>query len=278
MRVLLTNDDGIEAAGLQALRRALLEVPGVELAVIAPDGNRSAMARSITTRRPLWVQEVDFDDGTVGYATDGTPVDCVRLANLGLIEDFTAELVVSGINHGSNLGDDITYSGTVAAALEAIVLGLPGIAVSQQSSALELDFRVGRRLRLPDRRGVHGAARRRARERAAAGGTLLNINVPGGEPEGVEVARARQAHLSRRARARRRGFEPPARGGCTGSTATRASSATRPGPTSPRSSAGTDRGHADPLRPHRPRGADGAPALRPRAPDRARRRASSSVS
>ena len=111
--------------------------------MIAPDGNRSAMARSITTRRPLWVQEVDFDDGTIGYATDGTPVDCVRLANLGLVEGFEAELVVSGINHGSNLGDDITYSGTVAAALEAIVLGLPGIAVSQQSSARELDFRVG---------------------------------------------------------------------------------------------------------------------------------------
>src|SRR5205809_3381463 len=103
MRVLLTNGDGIWADGLQALRRVLAEVPSVELAVIAPDGNRSAMARSITTRRPLWVQEVDFDDGTVGYATDGTPVDCVRLANLGLIENFEAELVVSGINHGSNL-------------------------------------------------------------------------------------------------------------------------------------------------------------------------------
>src|SRR3984885_5537954 len=115
VRVLLTNDDGIEAAGLQALRRALIRVPEVELAVIAPDGNRSAMARSITTRRPLWVQEVDFEDGTVGYATDGTPVDCVRLAKLGLVEGFQAELVVSGINHGANLGDDITYSGTVAA-------------------------------------------------------------------------------------------------------------------------------------------------------------------
>src|ERR671938_740754 len=143
MRVLLTNDDGIQAEGLQTLRRALLQVSGIELAVIAPDGNRSAMARSITTRRPLWVQAVDFDDGTVGYATDGTPVDCVRLARLGLIEGFEAELVVAGINHGSNLGDDITYSGTVAAALEAIVLGLPGLAVSQQSSARELDFRMG---------------------------------------------------------------------------------------------------------------------------------------
>src|ERR1700681_1922254 len=138
--VLLTNDDGIEAEGLQVMRRALLEVPGVRLAVIAPDGNRSAMARSITTRRPLWVAEVPFSDGTVGYATDGTPVDCVRLASLGLVEDFDADLVVSGINHGANLGDDITYSGTVAAALEGIVLGIPAIAVSQQSRGGQLDW------------------------------------------------------------------------------------------------------------------------------------------
>jgi 5'-nucleotidase len=118
VRVLLTNDDGIEADGLQAMRRALLLLDDVKLAVIAPDGNRSAMARSITTRRPLVVAEVPFADGTVGYATDGTPVDCVRLASLGLVEGFSADLVVSGINHGANLGDDITYSGTVAAALE----------------------------------------------------------------------------------------------------------------------------------------------------------------
>jgi 5'-nucleotidase len=189
MRVLLTNDDGIEAAGLQALRRALLEIPDVELAVIAPDGNRSAMARSITTRRPLWVQEVDFDDGTVGYATDGTPVDCVRLANLGLIKGFKAELVVSGINHGSNLGDDITYSGTVAAALEAIVLGLPGIAVSQQSSALELDFRAGAGFDFSLAASFTARLIAELRSVPLPRGTLLNINVPGASPDGVEVAR-----------------------------------------------------------------------------------------
>ncbi len=189
MRVLLTNDDGIEAAGLQALRRALLTLPGIELAVIAPDGNRSAIARGITTRRPLWVQEVTFPDGTVGFATDGTPVDCVRLARLGLIEDFEAELVVSGINHGWNLGDDITYSGTVAAALEAIVLGLPGIAVSQQSPSLEQDFGHGSGF------NFDAAARFTARLVAdleavpLPSGTLLNINVPGVEPTGVEVGR-----------------------------------------------------------------------------------------
>ncbi|MFZ0384578.1 MAG: 5'/3'-nucleotidase SurE [Solirubrobacteraceae bacterium] len=189
MRVLLTNDDGIEADGLQALRRRLLAIPGVELAVIAPDGNRSAMARSITTRRPLWVREVDFGDGTVGYATDGTPVDCVRLANLGLIDGFQAELVVAGINHGANLGDDITYSGTVAAALEALVLGLPGIAVSQQSIARELDFRAGPAFEFD--RSAAFAARlvSELRELPLPTGTLLNINVPGVTPTGVEVAR-----------------------------------------------------------------------------------------
>jgi len=189
MRVLLTNDDGIEADGLQALRRELLRIPEVELAVIAPDGNRSAMARSITTRRPLWVQEVDFGDGTVGYATDGTPVDCVRFAKLGLIEGFEADVIVAGINHGSNLGDDITYSGTVAAALEGVVLGLPALAVSQQSGARELDFRLGRSF------DFEVAARFAARivgeldDVPLAPGTLLNVNVPAGEPGGVEVTR-----------------------------------------------------------------------------------------
>ncbi len=189
MRVLLTNDDGIGAEGLRTLRKALLALPGIELAVIAPDGNRSAMARSITTRRPLWVQEVQFGDGSVGYATDGTPVDCVRLARLGLIEGFAAELVVAGINHGSNLGDDITYSGTVAAALEAIVLGLPGIAVSQQSSALELDFRIGGGFEFEVAADFTARLVAELESVPLPPATLLNINVPGGRPAGVEVAR-----------------------------------------------------------------------------------------
>ena len=143
LRVLLTNDDGIHAEGLQTLRRALAALDDVTVAVIAPDANMSATARSITTRRPLWVTEVPFDDGTIGYSCDGTPVDCVRLASLGLVDGFEPDLVVAGINHGSNLGDDITYSGTVAAALEGVVLGVPSIAVSQQSKAREMDFRLG---------------------------------------------------------------------------------------------------------------------------------------
>src|SRR3954466_825096 len=184
MQVLLTNDDGIEAEGLQAMRRALLQVPGIELLVVAPDGNRSAFARMITTRRPLWVQEVPFEDGTTGYATDGTPVDCVRLAKLGLIEGFEADLVVSGINHGSNLGDDITYSGTVAAALEALLLGIPGIAVSQQSTAREMDFRLGSRFAFEVAAEFVARVVDELDHVPLAEGTLLNVNVPAGHARG----------------------------------------------------------------------------------------------
>jgi 5'-nucleotidase len=189
MRVLLTNDDGIEAEGLQALRRALAAIDGIELVVIAPDGNRSAMARMITTRRPLWVQETDFDDGSVGYATDGTPVDCVRLAALGLVESFTPDLVVAGINHGSNLGDDVTYSGTVAAALEAVVLGLPGIAVSQQSDAREMDFRLGSRFTFDVVARFTARLVEQLDDAPLPSGTLLNVNAPAGVPDGVQVTR-----------------------------------------------------------------------------------------
>jgi len=187
LNVLLTNDDGIEADGLQAMRRALLELEGVRLAVIAPDGNRSAMARSITTRRPLWVEEVPFADGTTGFATDGTPVDCVRLASLGVVEDFEADLVVAGINHGANLGDDITYSGTVAAALEGVVLGIPAIAVSQQSRARALDFRYDGGFGFEVAAGFVAALVERIEEVPLPASTLLNVNVPTGTPDGVEV-------------------------------------------------------------------------------------------
>jgi 5'-nucleotidase len=189
VRVLLTNDDGIEADGLQALRAALVAVPGVELAVIAPDSNRSAIGRGITTRRPLWVHEVAFPDGSTGYATDGTPVDCVRFATLGLVEDFSPELIVSGINHGSNLGDDITYSGTVAAALEGVLLGLPAIAVSQQSAAGEMDFRLGHRFDFAAAAAFVARIVAEIEDVPLPGGTLLNVNVPAGDVAGVEVAR-----------------------------------------------------------------------------------------
>src|SRR3954447_3239858 len=170
------------------MRQALLEVPGLELAVIAPDSNRSAMARSITTRKPLWVDEVDMGDGAVGYATDGTPVDCVRFAALGLVE-FKPELIVSGINHGSNLGDDITYSGTAAAALEGVVLRGHAIAVSQQSALREMDFRLGKEFDF-DRAAAFAARLVEELEHVPMPpGTLLNVNVPAGEVNGARPCR-----------------------------------------------------------------------------------------
>jgi 5'/3'-nucleotidase len=187
VRVLLTNDDGISAPGLQAARRALLEIEGVEVDVIAPDSNRSATARSITTRSPLTVEEVEFGDGDRGYATDGTPVDCVRFAELGLV-GHRPDLIVSGINHGANLGDDITYSGTVAAAFEGIVLGIPAVAVSQQSSgggmgyvSGQFDFSVAAPF-------VAELVRKLMAEPMPAS-TLVNVNCPAGEPTGVEVTK-----------------------------------------------------------------------------------------
>jgi 5'/3'-nucleotidase len=189
LRVLLTNDDGIHARGLQALRRALQALDDVELAVIAPDANMSATARSITTRRPLWVTEVPFADGSHGYSCDGTPVDCVRLAALGLVDGFQPDLVVAGINHGSNLGDDITYSGTVAAALEGVVLGIPALAISQQSQAREMDFRFGDAFDFSTAAAFASRVVDTLDDVPLPEGTLLNINVPAGDAGGVEVTR-----------------------------------------------------------------------------------------
>jgi len=188
MRVLLTNDDGIGAQGLHALRRALAEVEGIETHVIVPDSNRSATARSITTRSPLSVEEVELDDGAVAYATDGTPVDCVRFGDLGLVGE-RPDLILSGINHGSNLGDDITYSGTVAAALEGIVLGIPAIAISQQSGAQEMGFLPGRSFDFSVAARFGAELVRLLMETAMPAETLLNVNCPAGEPEGIEVTR-----------------------------------------------------------------------------------------
>ena len=192
MKVLLTNDDGIAAEGLHAALRALSAVAGLDVHVIAPDSNRSATARSITTRSPLSVKEVEFGDGSQGFATDGTPVDCVRFADLGLLGE-RPDLIVSGINHGANLGDDITYSGTVAAAFEGIVLGLPAVAISQQSEKREMDFKLGRSFDFELAAGFLAGLVRRIAETGMAEGTLININCPAGEPRGVEVT-----HLGKR--------------------------------------------------------------------------------
>ncbi len=134
MRVLITNDDGIYAEGIIGLAQKFAQA-GHTVTVVAPDRQKSASAHAMTMDLPLSVQQVRISDydGMSAYAVNGTPVDCVKIGLSTLIKE-KIDLVVSGINYGSNLGSDIVYSGTVNAALEASMLGYPAIAVSQSLS------------------------------------------------------------------------------------------------------------------------------------------------
>lgn len=123
MRILVTNDDGINAPGIKVLARALEQVG--EVAVVAPDRERSAVGHALTLHQPLRSVKL----GTNIFAVDGTPSDCVNLGIHSLLP-FKPDIVISGINHGGNLGDDVTYSGTVSAAMEATLMGIPAFAVS----------------------------------------------------------------------------------------------------------------------------------------------------
>ena len=124
--ILVTNDDGVTAPGLFALVKALRELGDVS--VLAPDRNWSASGHVKTLHRPLRVKEVPLSDGTIALTSDGAPSDCVALAVLGILPDL--DLVVSGINPNANVGHDVTYSGTVTAAMEAVIWGIPGLSVS----------------------------------------------------------------------------------------------------------------------------------------------------
>lgn len=135
--VVLTNDDGIDSPGIVAMADALKGL--CRIAVLAPEENQSAVSHSITLRKNLHVRHAPLDGVDRAYAVSGTPADCVRLATLGIFDE-APDLVVSGANLGLNLGDDIAYSGTVAAALEAAYNGIPALAVSQQTTHGELGF------------------------------------------------------------------------------------------------------------------------------------------
>lgn len=191
--ILVTNDDGVHSLGLLALKQAL--EPLGRVTVIAPDSNRSAIGRGITISRPLHIEEVALRDGSVAFATDGTPVDCVRFAVLGLAGEVP-DIIVSGINLGANLGDDVTYSGTVAAALEGVVLGLPAMAVSAGSLDPTRDQWDDRAY---DFGPVAGFAARLAP--ALLGGrtppgVILNVNAPG--VPATKITGARTTRLGRR--------------------------------------------------------------------------------
>jgi 5'-nucleotidase len=183
MIILLSNDDGIQSEGLTALEASLVDAG--EIITVAPDRAQSSMSHALTLHRPLRVHEL----APRRLSVDGTPVDCVKLALTGLL-DVRPDLVISGINKGPNLGDDIIYSGTVSAAIEGALLGIPAIAVSLVTFK-DFDFRA--------------AAEFTAAlvERITQGGippkTLLNVNVPPGaknELKGWRITRMGKRHYS----------------------------------------------------------------------------------
>ena len=174
-RILLTNDDGIHSDGLIKLEAALKQLGDVF--VVAPASEMSGASHSLTLARPLRIRQLDERH----WAIDGTPTDCVTLAlNKILPEQQRPDICVSGINHGGNLGDDATYSGTVAGALEAAILGVPGLALSLVARD-NFDFEEAAAFAV--------TATRKVLEEGLPEGTLLNINLPPGEIKGVKVTR-----------------------------------------------------------------------------------------
>lgn len=180
MAILVTNDDGVASEGIRALSTALAVVD--EVWVVAPDRDQSAVSHSVTLQRPLRIEEV----GERTYAIDGTPTDCVILAVRGIMKS-PPRLVVSGINHGANLGDDVTYSGTVSAAMEATLLGVPAIAVSQVGrSSFSFETAAAFAAKL---------AQMFLRE-GLPPDTLLNVNVP--KQPAIEIKGFRLTHQGKR--------------------------------------------------------------------------------
>jgi len=179
-RILVTNDDGVESRGLLALKLALEAIGDVT--VVAPDTNQSAVGHQKTLMRPLRVRERTLGDGSLAYSVDGSPTDAVSLAFLGFF-DHGFDLVAAGINYGANLGDDITYSGTVSAAMEAVINNCPAFAISQEYYE-HPDFSLAGR--------AAAVVARNILDHGLAPGELVNVNVPAVDPEdfdGFEVTR-----------------------------------------------------------------------------------------
>ena len=183
MKILVSNDDGFLATGINVLTEALAEI--ADVVVVAPDRNRSAASNSLTVHAPLRISKVAENR----YSVDGTPSDCVHLALTGLLDD-EPDLVVSGINHGANLGDDVIYSGTVAAAMEGRFLGLPTIAISLAGDSLT-HFDTAAR--------VVTEMVKKLERASLAPDTTLNVNVPDipyDELKGIVAARLGFRHKS----------------------------------------------------------------------------------
>jgi 5'-nucleotidase len=183
MKILLSNDDGYFAKGLLVLAAALKE--RADITIVAPDKNRSAASNSLTLELPLRAFEIEPNF----YKVDGTPTDCVHLAITGLVET-EPDMVIAGINHGANMGDDVLYSGTLAAATEGRFLGFPAIAISLASNEPEY-FETAAEVAV--------YLLRRIQEKPLAQDVVLNVNVPDipvAELKGYQVTRLGQRHKS----------------------------------------------------------------------------------
>jgi 5'-nucleotidase len=184
-KILVTNDDGVRSEGIHALAQALQHLGDVT--VVAPHFEASAIGHALTLRRPLRLEPVS--DGV--YEVDGTPTDCVNIAISQLYKPFGTmpDLILSGINKGCNLGDDVTYSGTVAGALEGALLGIPSLAVSLDRQSDSYDFSVAAAT------AAHVAEL--VISQGLAPRTFLNINVPCGQPKGTRVTfQAKRNHIT----------------------------------------------------------------------------------
>lgn len=170
--ILVTNDDGVTAPGLLALAQAMQAIPDTKVSILAPDRNWSGSGHVKTLDRPLRIKEVILADGSTAFASDGAPSDCVALALLGFFEE-KIDLVVSGINPMANLGHDVTYSGTVTAAMEALIWEIPGIAFSLGSLENHLGTLDYTTAAVITRRVVETSLAHRFTP-----GMLLNVNIP----------------------------------------------------------------------------------------------------
>ncbi|MBA3028007.1 MAG: 5'/3'-nucleotidase SurE [Desulfobacteraceae bacterium] len=180
MKILLTNDDGVHAPGLRALCRQF--APHHEVMIVAPDRERSAVGHGITLHMPLRVTDVHIQEGIRAMAVDGTPADCIKLSVLELL-DSKPDLVISGINPGANVGVNINYSGTVAAAKEATLYGIASIAVSIQGTRCDHYDQAAEFI---------GRLSGEVVEKGLPSGTFLNVNIPNlpmGQMAGVRFAR-----------------------------------------------------------------------------------------
>ncbi|HHV64271.1 MAG TPA: 5'/3'-nucleotidase SurE [Peptococcaceae bacterium] len=183
MRILLTNDDGIFAPGITALYNVLAERNEHEIYIVAPEGQRSAVGRSITIYKPLFVTKHKLKGNNIALAVNGTPTDCVKLAIQGNVLPNKPDLIISGINDGPNLGTDVFYSGTVAAAMEGTLLGIPSLAVSLAS--YDYENYLPSALFISDFIDKH-------REILNTKDSLLNINIPGSDQcfwQGVKITK-----------------------------------------------------------------------------------------